>query len=94
MHMWAFVPEKQIPRSPAATSCDKSGLLHRDRLRQVAWLIDIATAADRDVIRQQLQRNNLEDRRKQFRSLRYVDYMVGRFFDLFVALGGDGDNGS
>ena len=43
-------------------------LLYRDALREVARLVDVAAAPDRDVIRQQLQRDRHDDRRQQWRS--------------------------
>ena len=42
-------------------------LLDRDRFRQVRGLVDVASATNRDVIRQKLQRNDFQNRRKQFR---------------------------
>ena len=42
-----------------------SAVLHRDALRQIARLVDVAAAAHRDVVRQQLQRHDLQDRRQQ-----------------------------
>ena len=41
-------------------------LLDGHRLGQIARLIDVAAAAHRDVIRQQLQRQNFEQRDQQF----------------------------
>jgi hypothetical protein len=39
----------------------KSPLLDRHRLREISRLVDITPAANRDVISQQLQGNNLKD---------------------------------
>ena len=36
-------------------------LFYRHRLREVAWLIDIAPAAHRDVVRKKLQRQHDAD---------------------------------
>ena len=61
-------------------------LLHRDALRQIARLIDVAAAAHGDVVRQQLQRHDLQDRRQQFRGRRDLDDVVRRLVRLLVAL--------
>ena len=42
-------------------------LLHGDGFGQVARLVDVAAAADGDVVGQQLQRHNLNQRRQQLR---------------------------
>ena len=39
-------------------------LLHRHRLREISWLVDVTTASDRDVIRKQLQRDDRKNRRE------------------------------
>ena len=40
-------------------------LLHRDALREIPRLIDVAAAAHRDVVREQLQRHHHQHRRQQ-----------------------------
>ena len=67
------------------------GLLDRDRLRQIARLIDIAAAADGDVIGQQLARHDFQNRHQQFRCVGNVEDVIGGLANLFVAFGGDGD---
>ena len=47
-------------RVPTPRGLVTSLLFHRDALRQVSGLIDVAAAADGDVIGQQLQRNHFE----------------------------------
>src|SRR5436309_2528452 len=42
-------------------------LFHGDGFRQVAWLVYVASAADGDVIRQQLQRHDFQDRQQELR---------------------------
>ena len=59
------VVDVQLMRELPAAS-----LLDRDALGQVARLIHIAAAAHRDVIRQQLQRHDLQNRRQQIRCVR------------------------
>ena len=44
---------------------DARPLLDGDRLRQVARLIDVGAAIDRDMVREQLQRHRHQDRRQQ-----------------------------
>src|ERR1700687_2862627 len=67
-------------------------LLHRYRLRQISRLIDVAPAPDCDVISQQLQRDDLQDRRQFFRRRRNEEHVISFFGDLFVAFGGKRDN--
>src|SRR5580765_4357414 len=52
-------------------------LLHRDRLREVARLIDVASKAHRDVVGQELKRNHHEDGRQQVGRRRHLDHRVG-----------------
>src|SRR6476646_3237604 len=47
-------------------------LLHSHRFRQIAWLIDVTSAAYRNVIGQQLQRHYFQDRQEQFRGMRHI----------------------
>src|SRR5262249_17787392 len=51
---------------------------NRNRLRQIARLIHIATTAPRDVIGQQLQRQNFQKRHQQPRRRRQLDQMIRR----------------
>ena len=46
------------------------------RFCQVTRLVNVAAAADGDVIREQLQRDDREDRSEQVRCLGYLDHMV------------------
>ena len=48
-------------------------LLDGDGLGEVAGLVNVAAAADGDVVGQQLQRNDLDQRREQFERGRNVD---------------------
>jgi len=61
------IPPVHIPwsvrsHSWKATSDPVMWLLDGDRFGQVARLVDVAAAADGDVIREQLERNNFEQR--------------------------------
>jgi len=51
-------------------------LFDRYGFREVSWLVHVATTAHRDVIREQLQRNDREDRRKQIARSRYLDHVI------------------
>ena len=51
---------------------------HRDALGQIAWLVDIAAAPHRDVIREQLQRDDLEESAESSSwSDGIVDHVIG-----------------
>src|SRR6267154_1754166 len=67
------------------------GSLDRYGFCQVAGLVYVASAADRDVVGQQLQRNYFEKRRKQLWSWRNLDNVIGCFAGQVVA-GGDHRN--
>jgi hypothetical protein len=64
-------------------------LLHRHRFRQIPRLVNIAATSYRDVVRQQLKRNDFKNWQQLFRSLGNVDHVIGGFFDLLVAFGGE-----
>src|SRR3990172_5278734 len=53
------------------------GLFDRDRLGEAAGLVDVAAAADGDVVGEQLQGHGLEQRRKQLGSGRELEGVVG-----------------
>ena len=53
-------------------------LFYRDALREIPRLIDVAAAAHRDVIREQLQRQGHRDRREHRRRARQRDDRVMR----------------
>ena len=50
---------------------------NRHRFRQIPGLIDVTAAADGDVIREQLQRNDRENRREQIARWRNLDHVIG-----------------
>ena len=51
-------------------------LLHCHRLRQVPGLVNVAASADSNVICQQLQRHDFEDRQQQFRRLGNIQHVI------------------
>ena len=46
-------------------NCARQPLFHRDALREVARLVYVAAAADGDVVGEQLQRDDLNERHQQ-----------------------------
>ncbi len=62
-------------------------LLDRYGFGQVAGLVYVAAAADSDVIRQELQRNNFEQWGEELRGRRYLDDVIGGFAGEIVSLG-------
>ena len=67
-------------------------LLDGYALGQISRLIDIAAAADGDVICEQLQRNHLEQRQQKFARDRDGDQIIGHLGDFFIAFAGNGDD--
>ena len=61
-------------------------LLYRNALRQITWLIDIATTPDGAVVCQQLKRNDFEDGKQEFGRRRNRNEMVRAFRQVSVAL--------
>jgi hypothetical protein len=68
------------------------GLLDSDGFREIAGLVDVATAAHRDVIGEKLERDDFEQGRENFRSWRQLDEVVGNFLGEMIAYGADGDD--
>src|ERR1041384_903297 len=56
-------------------------LFYRHRLREVPRLIDVAPAADGDVVREQLQRDHHDDRRQQIGRLRQLEHRIARLVE-------------
>ena len=67
-------------------------LFHGDGFGEVAGLVDVAAAADGDVIREELQGDDLQDGQEQLRGGGDVDGVLDELGDLAVALDGDGDD--
>ncbi len=67
-------------------------LLDGDALGEIAGLVDIAAAANGDVVGEQLQRNHFEQRQQQFARDGDGDDVVGHFGDLFIAFAGNRDD--
>src|SRR5215469_16521916 len=82
-------------RSPPAMPADRSRfptLLHRHAFRQIPRLVHIAATADGNMIRQQLERHDLQDRQQQVVSGSNADHVIGHLWNLFVALASDCDH--
>ena len=66
--------------------------LYRDGFGEVAGLVDVAAAADGDVVGEKLQGDDLQDGEEQLRGGGDVDGVFDELGDLAVALDGDGDD--
>src|SRR5258706_6813249 len=66
-------------------------LFHGDRLREVAWLVYVAATADGDMIGEQLQGYDLEQRREHFDRVGHDDHVIGSFARQLIV---SGDNGN
>src|SRR5436190_8718529 len=69
----------------------RARLFHRHRLGQVARLIHVAAQTHRDVVREELERDDGEDRREQLRAGRDLDDVAGLRRDRPVPGVADGD---
>ncbi len=67
-------------------------LFDGDGLGEVAGLVYVAAAADGDVIREELQGDNLDERREQFEDGRNEDDVFDEAGKRGVAFSGDGDD--
>src|SRR5262249_45765339 len=73
--------------------CPATGaLLDRDGFGEVAGLVDVTAAAHSDVIGEQLQWNDFQQRRKQLGRWGNFDYMVGCLARKVIAGSDDGDD--
>src|SRR5947207_118831 len=79
------LPQPTTQRESESRYLDFYGLLDCHALGQIPRLVHIAPANDRDVISEQLKRNDCEQRKQSFHRLRQINYVVGFLFDLFVA---------
>ena len=77
-----FVKPFAARRDGEAVRENDHALLNRDALGQIARLIHVAAAPHGDVIRQQLQRHDLENRRQQIGRRRNLDHVVGHLAHL------------
>ena len=67
-------------------------LLYGDGLGEIAWLVNIAAAADGDVIGQQLKGHDFNERGEQLESWRDMNDVLHQAADRGVALSGYGDH--
>ncbi len=75
-----------------AAQSDAPGLFHRHRFGEISGLVHVAAAADGDVIREQLQRDDLNKRAEQLDGRRNVDHVLHQAADGRVAFSGYGDD--
>ena len=71
--------------------CNGEGLLNGYALSQISGLVDVAAAADGDVVGEEMQGDDFEDGEEQFGGLGDVDGVFDQLRDLVVALDRDGD---
>ena len=69
----------------------RGGLLDGDGFGEVSWLVYIAAAADGYVISQELEGDDLDERREDFDGRGDADGVLDEAGDGGVAFGGDGD---
>ena len=67
-------------------------LFYRHTLRKISWLIHIATPADGDVIREQLERYYFQNGKQKLMALGDVDHMLDHLSYVGVAFDSDGDH--
>src|SRR5580704_17131149 len=67
-------------------------LFHSHRFREVARLVDVASALDGDVIREELQRDDIDERREHFRAARYRNRRRESCVERILALGDERDD--
>src|SRR5207245_5312603 len=67
-------------------------LLDRDRLREVSRLVDVVPAAIRDVVREQLERDDGEHGLEELLRPRDAADLLGAAGDLLVVVVGHGDD--
>src|SRR3954453_17785656 len=70
-------------------SSTRAMLLDGYALREISRLVDVAAAADGNVIRKQLERDHLEKRQQQLTSDGNCDEVVGHFGNFFVTFAGN-----
>ena len=66
-------------------------LFRDDGFHKVPRMVDVVSFFCRDVIREQLQRNHLQNRQQQFRSARHIKDVLRDAFNLCVSFGGNRD---
>jgi hypothetical protein len=67
-------------------------LFYGDGLGKVAGLVHVAATPNGNMVREQLQRNNLQKRGDQIGSRGNFDYVIGGFASQLVSLRYDGDD--
>jgi len=73
---------------------DQAVLFYGDRFCQIARLVHIAAAPDRNVVSKQLQGHDLDQRRKQFHRRGNMNHLLHQFSDSRVAVRGYCDHSS
>src|ERR1017187_6884122 len=93
----SYSPLPRVGTSIWCRNCASGTLFDSDALAQVARLIHVATAPHGDVIRQQLQRHDFQNRAQQRQRRRNLDGVVRHLGHLFeisrIGLNSDSDGG-
>src|SRR6266576_5366162 len=63
-----------------------SGLLRHNRFHQIPRMVNVVSLLDGDVISEELQRDDFQNRQQQLRSGRNIKYSIGNGGNLLVAL--------
>ena len=85
-------PRRARRRPSARAELPAPALLDRDRLGEVARLVDVRAAGDRHVVGEQLERDDREDRAQRLVGVGDPADVVGEALDLRIALGRDRDD--
>src|SRR6478672_588826 len=84
------IPSSDVPGGTEPSVM--AALFDRDRLGEVARLVDVRAPSDRDVVREELERDDREDRAERLVRVRDTADVVGVVLDGLVALGRDRDD--
>ena len=71
-----------------------SRLLDGDAFREIARFVDVTAELDGEMVGEELERNDGEDRADEVRDAREGDDVIGDAVQLLRAFAGDGDDGT
>src|SRR5580658_1456140 len=69
-----------------------SALFDSYALRQISWLVDVAAAADGDVVGEELEGDDFQDGEEELGGGGDLEDVLDELVDVLVAFGGDGDD--
>ena len=76
----------------AEIECRLMGLLNRDALRQITWLVDVGPLHVSDVVGEQLQRHRRNERLQELLNVGNIQNVFRDAGQLFVSFGCDPDD--